>query len=124
MEENRRQSDKRMDSLGKDIRELRESFIETHDTVIAINATLNDGMKSAINRSQNFINSYMTGIYQWWKVTNPATGYIAERNEAAIQILLGAMGGYVAAVISFHFTLVILMAQSIINRRTKWTAFF
>ena len=36
MEENRRQSDKRMDSLGKDIRELRESFIETHDTVIAM----------------------------------------------------------------------------------------
>lgn len=28
---------------------------------------------------------------------------IPQRNEAAIQILLGAMGGYVAAVISFYF---------------------
>lgn len=55
MEENRRQTDKRMDSLEKDIRELRESFIETHDTVIAINATLNDGMKSAIIKNQQSI---------------------------------------------------------------------
>lgn len=82
MEENRRQTDKRMDNLEKDIRELRADLKETHDVVTSIREKMNNGMTDAIKTNkQNIeeIKNDIKRIAEWMGKTEPVISKTPEQ---------------------------------------------
>lgn len=74
MEQNRRQTDIRMNNVETEIKELRKNLQETHDVVTFISGKITNGMTDAINDNKENIREIKNDIKiiaEWMGKTEP-----------------------------------------------------